>query len=269
VYTAELFAPLSAALVSLLRELRADDWARPTLAGAWTVRDVAAHLLDGDLRRLALVRDGHAAARPASPALADVVAFVNEINTAGVSWGRRLSPRLLTDLLERSGEWVARHVQSLRPDAEAVLPVAWADEQSSTNWMDTGREYTERWHHQMQIRDAVRAPTLLQPRWLVPLLELSVRAFRRAYRDVAAPAGTAVAFEVEDAGAWSVVREADGFVVLRGRAPRPAASVTTDPDTAWRLLYNALTPQAARERVHATGEPALLEPLLAARAVMV
>ena len=268
-YTAELFAPLSAALVTLLRELRADDWSRPTLAGAWTVKDVAAHLLDGDLRRLALVRDGHAAARPASPAFDDVVAFVNEINAAGVGWGGRLSPRLLSDLLERSGEWVARHVQSLRPDAEAVLPVAWAGEESSTNWMDTGREYTERWHHQMQIRDAVRAPGLLQPRWLLPLLELSVRAFRRAYRDVAAPTGTAVAFEVEDAGAWSVVREAEGFIVLRGRAPRPAASLTADADTAWRLLYNALAPQAARERVRVSGEPSLVEPLFAARAVMV
>ncbi len=268
-YTSELFAPLSAALVGLLRELRADDWSRPTLAGAWTVRDVAAHLLDGDLRRLALGRDGHAAARPASSAFADVVAFINETNTAGVSYGRRLSPRLLTDLLERSGEWVARHVQALPPDAQAALPVAWAGEESSPNWMDTGREYTERWHHQMQIRDAVRAPGLLQPRWLLPLLELSVRAFRRAYRDVAAPAGTAVAFEVEGAGAWSVVREPRGFVVLRGRAPRPAAAAVVDPDTAWRLLYNALTPEAARARVRATGDASLLAPLLAARAVMV
>ena len=268
-YTAELFAPLSAALVSLLRDLRADDWSRPTLAGAWTVRDVAGHLLDGDLRRLALGRDGHAAARPASPAFADVVAFINEANAAGVGYARRLSPRLIADLLERSGEWMARYVSSLRPDAPALLPVAWAGEESSTNWMDIGREYTERWHHQMQIRDAVRAPGLLQPRFLLPLLELSVRAFQRAYNGLAAPPGTAVAFEVEGAGAWSVLREAEGFVVLRGRAPRPAAAAVADADTAWRLLYNALTPEAARARVRVSGDPALLEPLLAARSVMV
>jgi hypothetical protein len=42
--------------------------------------------------------------------------------------------------------------------------------------METGREYTERWHHQMQIREAVGAPGLLERRWYQPVLDLSVRA---------------------------------------------------------------------------------------------
>ena len=137
--------------------------------------------------------------------------------------------------------------------------------------MDVGREYTERWHHQMQIRDAVGAPGLLQRRWLDPLLDLSVRALPRAYRDVAAPVGTAVVFEVsgEAERAWSVVREAAGWIVLRGRAAQPAAGVRADADAAWRLLYNALSPAAARARLTTTGDPALTDPLLAARSVMV
>jgi hypothetical protein len=44
----------------------------------------------------------------------------------------------------------------------------------------------------MQIRDAVGAPGLLEPRWLDPLLDLSVRAFRRAYRTSRRPSGRAV-----------------------------------------------------------------------------
>jgi uncharacterized protein (TIGR03083 family) len=57
--TAPLFAPLHAELVTLLRGLDRADWERPTLAGDWKVRDVAAHLLDGDLRTLSARRDAH------------------------------------------------------------------------------------------------------------------------------------------------------------------------------------------------------------------
>jgi uncharacterized protein (TIGR03083 family) len=257
--------------VSLLRSLRTDDWTRPTLAGAWTVKDVAGHLLDGGLRRLAVCRDGHFGRGPSSPAYGEVVAFINELNAGGVSYAARLSPRLLTDLLEQTDEWLARYFASLPPEGDACFAVDWAGEERSTNWMDVGREYTERWHHQAQIRDAVGAPRLLQNRWLGPLLDLSVRSFPRAYQAVAAPVATAVVFEVqgESAYAWSITRAQAGWLVMRGRAAHAAASVRTDADTAWRLLYNALSTEAARARVATTGDPALIEPLLAARSVMV
>ena len=269
--TTGLFAPLSAELVALLRGLAESDWSKPTVAGAWSVKDVAGHLLDGQLRRLAYGRDAHTGRGPASGAYGDVVAFINELNATGVAYAARLSPRVLTDLLEVTGEWVARYFASLPPSGEARFAVDWAGEARSENWMDVGREYTEHWHHQMQIRDAVGAPLLLQPRWLDPLLDLSVRVFRRAYRDIAAPVGTAVCFEVPGyrPWAWSVVREASGWVVMRGRAERPAASVSADADAAWRLLYNALPPEAARTRLTTAGDAALLAPLFRARSVMV
>jgi hypothetical protein len=137
--------------------------------------------------------------------------------------------------------------------------------------MDVGRDYSERWHHQMQIRDAVAAPGLLERRWLEPLLDLSVRALPRAYADLAAPAGTAVVFEVtgEEGGAWSVVREAAGWRVYRGAADSPGAVVRGAPDAAWRLLYNALPAERARAALEIAGDAALAEPLLGARSVMV
>ncbi|MEO6056721.1 MAG: maleylpyruvate isomerase N-terminal domain-containing protein, partial [Gemmatimonadales bacterium] len=50
--------PLHAELLRLLRGLTADDWHRPTVCALWSVRDVVAHLLDDDLRRLSFHRDG-------------------------------------------------------------------------------------------------------------------------------------------------------------------------------------------------------------------
>ncbi|RPH55122.1 hypothetical protein EHM82_05890, partial [bacterium] len=202
-YVAELFAPLHRELIAVLRGLTASDWDRPTVAGDWRVRDVAAHLLDGDLRKLAMHRDGHSFG-PDRPfrGYGDIVEFINAINASGVAFARRLSPRLLTDLLDVTGRWVAEFTESLDPHAPAAIPVAWAGESQSKNWMDTGREYTERWHHQMQIRDAVNAPGLLDGRWLDPLLDFSVRALPPAYAPLEAPDGTTITLTVPGDARW-------------------------------------------------------------------
>ena len=272
IYTAELFSPLHRELIALLRGLDEDDWERRTIAGSWRVRDVAAHLFDNDLRRLAADRDGHRAV-PRAPitSFTDVVALVNRMNAEGVGYAQRLSARVITDLLDITGAWVSTFVEGLPPHERAPIPVAWAGEEQSENWMDTGREYTERWHHQMQIRDAVGAPGLLERRWVHPVLDLSVRAFPRAFGSVTADDGTAVVFEVsgDGGGEWSVVREQDQWRLGRGAVAEPAARVWTDADTAWRLLFNALPAAAIAERVHMAGDRSLTAPMLGARAVMV
>ena len=271
-YVADLFAPLHHELMSLLRGLSASDWERPTVAGAWRVREVAAHLLDGDLRKLSAHRDGHLLTpdRPID-SYGDLVGFINDLNASGVAYGQRLSPRLLTDLLAVTGAWVAELVEALEPHAPAVFSVAWAGEAQSENWMDTGREYTERWHHQMQIRDAVGLSGLLDPRWLDPLLDFSVRALPHAYRAMEAPEGTALTLIVPgDSGwVWTLAREDGRWGLYQGEADRPAARVTVEPAVVWRLFYNALPPESAREKVAVQGDESLAGPLLRTRSVMV
>jgi hypothetical protein len=90
-----------------------------------------------------------------------------------------------------------------------------AGEQQSENWMDTGRDYTEHWHHQMQIRDAVGRPRLLEPRWFEPLLDLSVRALPHGYAAVAAADGATVTLHVTGETTGSVVGNADLAAPLR------------------------------------------------------
>ena len=52
------FAPLRAHLLTMLAELNENDWTRPTAAPGWSVKDVAAHLLGGDVAILSGKRDG-------------------------------------------------------------------------------------------------------------------------------------------------------------------------------------------------------------------
>jgi len=272
VYTADLFEPLLSSLIALLRGLQPADWDRATVAGAWRVRDVAAHLLDGDLRKLSFARDGHSVPldRPIE-SYGDLVTLINRLNAEGVVHGRRLSTRVLTDLLEVSGRWVTSYVRELRPHDPALWAVAWAGEDRSENWMDIGREYTERWHHQMQIRDAVGAAGLLEARWMTPLLDLSVRALPRAYADFSADEGTAILIVIsgDGGGVWTLVRHQGSWKLWRGRGEDPAAEAHIGASDAWRLFFHALSDDQIQERLTVRGDRALLAPVAAARAVMV
>jgi hypothetical protein len=137
--------------------------------------------------------------------------------------------------------------------------------------MDTGREFTERWHHQMQIRLAAGQPLLMDVSWFHPLLEISVRALRKAYSEVTAAPNTAVALQVDgdDRWRWSIVRGVDGWELWRGLASGAAATVRLGPDDAWRVFYHAVTPADAVARARIEGNAALTAPLFTARAVMV
>src|ERR1043166_9638236 len=232
-YVADLFAPLHRELIALLRGLTPEQWERPTVAGAWRVRDVAAHLLDGMLRKLSRF----SSSRPLT-SYEEIVALLNELNATGVAYWQRVSPAVLTDLLERAGEQVAMLVEQFRTHAPAPHGVAWAGEMQSENWMNTGRDYTEWWHHQMQIRDAAGAPLLLAARWLAPLLDFSMRALPVAYAQTEAAEGASVAVYV-DGEAWTVGREGRRWVLYEGAEQQPTTAVRLDADTAWRILYNA------------------------------
>jgi uncharacterized protein (TIGR03083 family) len=271
--TAPLFAPLHAELIELLSSLTPDQWLLPTVAGHWRVRDVAAHLLDTQLRRLSAQRDRHfVVPDPPLDSPAAVAAFVNALNATGVAFGARLSPRILTSLLAETGPALNELVASLPLHGPALWPVSWAGETESRNWMDIGREYTERWHHQQQIRDAAGAPLLLAPRWVDPLLDIAVRVLPAAYANTEAETGTALVFEVaiddESPRAWTLSRAADGWTLDRGGCTPADCVIRTTADAAWRLFFSALPDREARAAITISGHAALAEPLMRARSVV-
>jgi uncharacterized protein (TIGR03083 family) len=271
--TRALFRPVTSELVSLLRALPADAWLKPTVAGAWLVRDVVAHMVDGAMRRLSFHRDGHQPPAPAQPPRSEreLVAFINGLNAQWVDVARRLSPRMLTDLYDLVGTALADFVESYPADGPALFAVSWAGEDASEGWFDLGREFTEIWHHQAQIRDAVGAPPLRDPAWLHAVLLIALRGLPHAYRDVPAASGQSVAIEITGAagGIWTLRRDDARWTLWAGEDGGASAHATVADDTAWRLLFNALPPDRAATLVAASGDPALLAPLLRARSVIV
>ena len=179
------FVRLHTELMSLLRGLAPEDWNRPTACALWSVKDIVAHLLDTSIRRLSFGRD----ALPSTPdtpisSYDDLVRYLNRLNAEWVAASRRLSPQVLIDLLDFTAGQVHAFFRSLDPHTPAVFPVSWAGEDVSPNWFDIGREYTERWLHQQQIREAVGAAGLTDREWLHPTLDIFVRALPFTYRMV-------------------------------------------------------------------------------------
>jgi hypothetical protein len=149
-----LFKSLDEKLIALLESLSKEDWDRQTVAVKWKVKDVVSHLLDGNLRTLSIQRDGYYGEKPVG--LHDFQELVNWLNRLNADWvkaTRRLSPEVLIFLHKATGQIVSDYFASLDPWEEAVFSVDWAGESTSLNWMHLAREYSEKWHHQQQIRE--------------------------------------------------------------------------------------------------------------------
>src|SRR6202163_4422835 len=84
IFTAHLFPKLEAKLSELLRALAPEDWEKQTLAPKWKVKDVAAHLLDTQLRRLTSSRRDHTAQNKKITSHAELLALINSLNAEGV-----------------------------------------------------------------------------------------------------------------------------------------------------------------------------------------
>ncbi len=105
---------LRAELAALLARLSDDDWARPTACPGWDVHAVAAHLLGVELGNVSGRRDrwGRGPARGE-----DLDSWLNAFNQQWVEAAQRISPALLTELLNLAGMRFEEYLATLDLDA--------------------------------------------------------------------------------------------------------------------------------------------------------
>jgi uncharacterized protein (TIGR03083 family) len=269
ILVADRFPELLDALLELLEGLAPDEWELPTACAGWSVADVARHLLGDDIGLLSRRRDQYALGSVSIDGWDELVAFINAQNALWVQAARRISPRLLCELLRLTGRQVNAYFQSLDPYAPGV-PVSWAGPESAPVWLDLAREFTERWHHQQHIRDAVGRPGATEPRFLAPVLDAFVRALPYSYRNVAAAEATAVALEIagDAGGTWSLVREGGEWRLFEGASQSVQARITLDQGSAWRLFTKGIDHATALERAAIRGDERLAAQMLETVAII-
>lgn len=251
-----LFPELDRLLIELLHSLTPGEWHRATIAKKWMVKDIASHLLDGNLRGLSIYRDNYFGEKPEGIKIyGDLVDYLNKMNAEWVTASQRLSPRVLTDLLETTGKRYCELLAGLDPWEDAVFSVAWAGEEISKNWFHIAREYTEKWIHQQQIRDAVGKPGIITEQLFHPFIDTFMCALPHTYKYVDVPTGTSVEVIVDTpaGGAWHINKTDEGWVLRKATRLEPDARIEMSPDTAWRLFSKGITPQEALEHITITG----------------
>ncbi len=244
-------------LLELLSGLRREQWDLPTVCAGWAVRDIASHLCDTSLRRVSAERDGHMPLTgPPPQSYAELVDLLNRLNADWVEATRRISPPALVDLVELGSRQMRAFLRTLDPFGKAIFPVAWAGEEASTTWFDIAREYTERWHHQQQIRDAVGQQGICTREFLHPVLDTFLRGLPHACRDIDRPDGTLleVVVEGEAGGQWRLIRSR-GVWKLGAQVPgTPSAVLRLDQDTAWRVLTKGKSREEALREAQLQGD---------------
>ena len=244
--------------MEVLSGLTSEEWARPIPRKSWSVKDVALHLLGGDAGVLSRHRDGQMDTGHRVSTYEDLVGFVKVQNDAWIEATRRLSPRLLCELLRFTGDQVGEYFKSVDPNTIAG-PVSWAGPEPAQAWFDIAREYTERWHHQQHIREAVARPGYATARYLTPAIATFIRALPHTYRDVQAQDGRTVSVTISgDAGnTWLLVRERNKWKLYVGSIPEADAGVTIPQEIAWKLFTKWTPRQEALTRSRINGDRSL------------
>jgi hypothetical protein len=227
----------------------AADLEAKTLFPSWRVKDILAHLLDTSIRRLSSQRDGYRSLEsPRIESYGDLLRYIEELADRWALAFEGVSPRILAQMIGRYQDELADFFRTIDPEAEAPISVAWAGEAKSANWFDIAREYTERWQHQMQIRDVLGAEPIYEVRLYHPVLEAFMRAMPHHFRDLRREDGCLLTVDVVGAagGRWCLEWRGGAPALAKEGGRKPDALVTMDEDTAWRRFTKWGEPRESR-----------------------
>lgn len=269
--TLPLFPLISKKLIAFLKDLPEEAWNKQTVARKWVIKDVAAHLLDGNFRKIAGYRDnwGITPAKPFNQ-YNELVDYLNELNNTWVIAAKRLSPRIITELLDETYHEVITLLKALDPFGKAVHSVAWAGETESFNWFHIAREYTEVFVHQQQIRDAVGDNGLLNSELYHPFLDVFMKALPYTYRDTIAAENTLVKVTVKGKGQgdWFLKKTNSDWKMVQDEDSNIAAEATIDGNVAWKLFSRSVRKEDIKGSYEIKGDLKLGEKVLEMISVM-
>jgi hypothetical protein len=252
-------------LIAVLESLDPHEWNNQTVAKLWTVKDVAAHLLDGNIRVLSNLRDNYPDEAVDVNSYQELVDYLNRLNADWVKAMKRVSPALLISLLKATGPAYCAYYASLNPQASAKYAVAWAGETESKNWMHIAREYTEKFLHQQQIRDAVSRPGLLTDEWYYPFLDVCMMALPHTLRNATAQEQDKIKITIsgDGGGSWAASFKAGQWRLTQVKAEDLyAASITIHGTDAWKLFSKSMRPENMLNKIQIQGDVNLAQEAL-------
>lgn len=272
--TCDFFRGLAEELIEVLQSLDQSDWDSRTCYPNWRVRDIASHLLFTAVNRLSAERDHYSPPKP-KVYPSDYESLSETIDSANTRWAEAFSstsPPLIIDFLRAAEYQLADYFSTLDQHGRSQIGVGWAGEEHPERWFETAREFTERWHHQQQIRDAVAAPSIASPKYLRPVLSTLIRAVPYWYSSIVPSGRATVEIDITgpSGGIWTASYESSRWELYTGKAEdSPTAMVVLSQDTAWRFLTRSIKANDAISRIHFDGDETLSRKFLDVISVMI
>ena len=136
--------------------------------------------------------------------------------------------------------------------------------------MHIAREYTEKWLHQQQIRDAVNKPALMTKEFYYPFMNIFMQALPYTYREIKAETGSLIKIIITgDAGGnWYLAKTQHGWALQENETVAPAAVVSIDAEIAWKLFSKSIRASDVSDNIITTGDERLALPALEMVSVM-
>ncbi len=265
-----LFPQLDKMLIELLQTLSPDQWKAQTIAREWKVKDVAAHLLDGNIRTLSMLRNNFYGEKFQGNTNEELIAFLNGLNADWVKAMKRVSPEMLIQLHMVTGKAYCEYYASLDPYSKAGFAVNWAGENESKNWMHIAREYTEKWLHQQQIRDAIGITGLMNRTFFYPFIDIFMMALPYTFRNTKAAENTIVQLTIpgDIGGTWNITMQNGEWESGKIQKDDPASEIILDADLSWRLFSKSVRAKEVKDNIIIKGNIVLGEIALQMVSVM-
>lgn len=232
-----LFPKLEDKFIQLLQSLSEEEWQAQTIARLWKVKDVVAHLLDGNIRILSMLRDGYFSGGPKGDTYEDLLNYLNQLNADWVQAFKRVSPQMLITLHQTTWPSYYEYYTSLDPMGRATFPVSWAGEQESKNWMHIAREYTEKFLHQQQIRDAVNRQGILNEEFFSPFASVCMLALPFTLQEESSNDSVLewrLTNEIDQS--WTISRSSGSWQFVEEGAHRATSKIVMSGNTFWKLV---------------------------------
>jgi hypothetical protein len=191
------------------------------------------------------------------------------LNADWIKAAERLSPGIIIESLESTNKEVYNIFKKLDLFAEAVYPVSWAGENKSFNWFDIAREYTERWLHQQQIRDATGNRELLVKKFYFPFLDIFMRAWPVTMNGKGHE-GMILKTVItgEGGGAWFLKKKNGNWLLSSNDEKDFIAETIIDGNEAWKLFSKSLRKEDIKNKFEIKGDLSLGERVLEMISVM-
>jgi uncharacterized protein (TIGR03083 family) len=266
-----LFGVERARLSELFGTLEPGDWQRPSPCPGWTVLGLCCHLLGDDLGLLSRQRDGyHGTPSRQRDGLGEAgfAAWLDDLQAEWVYAARRISPHLVTELLDWTGPQVVDMLRRQDPQARTAL-VSWAGTSPVPVWLDHAREVSEQWIHRQQLLQALGRPSDLRPDLAGSVLDGLRWAYPYRLEQCSAGPGDTVTIAISGpvTRTWQLVATAAGWQYRDEPGARVVARLSLTTEQAWRLLTSNL-PAAERSRLTTAGDNAITGVLLSTRAII-